>query len=192
MRIAIIAHHRSGSNTISQWLSMELGYKWITEPYNMDNKYWNNDREKRYKNSLTNDNIIVKYIYGQFTESKQLIETINAFDKLIILTRNNIRECAISSLYTKVTNKYHDKYVLNIDWLNKNENQIEEEMYNINITNNKLKNIKEGLQITYEGIFETKEDIPKLKDYLKLGELRYDNFIDKKNKYTDTKREKLL
>ena len=62
MRIAIIAHHRSGSNTISQWLSMELSYKWITEPYNMDNKYWNNDREKRYKNSLTNDNIIVKYI----------------------------------------------------------------------------------------------------------------------------------
>jgi hypothetical protein len=27
MRIAIIAHHRSGSNSVSQWLSMELGYK---------------------------------------------------------------------------------------------------------------------------------------------------------------------
>jgi hypothetical protein len=192
MRIAIIAHHRSGSNSISQWLSMELGYKWITEPYNMDDEYWNHDKEERHQNSLINNNIVVKYIYGQFTDSKQIIEIIKSFDKLIILTRDNVRECAISSLYTKVTNKYHDKYVLNIDWLNKNENQIEEEMYNINITNNKLKNIKEGLQITYEGIFETKEDIAKLKDYLKLSELRYDNFIDKKNKYTNTKREKLL
>jgi hypothetical protein len=72
---------------------------------------------------------------------------------------------------------------LDTTWLKENEKQIENVMYDINISNNKLKNITEGLQITYEGIFYTKEDVIKLKDYLKLDVLKYVNFIDKKNRY---------
>jgi hypothetical protein len=183
MRVAIIAHHRSGSTNLSKWLSMELGYDWVTEPYNTDTKYWNNDVKKRYQKSLVNDNIVVKYIYNQFTEEHQIIKTINSFDKLIILTRDNIRECAISSIYVNITKNAHTNYILDTNWLKENEKQIENVMYDINISNNKLKNITEGLQITYEGIFYTKEDVIKLKDYLKLDVLKYVNFIDKKNRY---------
>ena len=183
MRVAIIAHHRSGSTNLSKWLSMELGYDWISEPYNTDTKYWNNNVKERYQKSLVNDNIVVKYIYNQFTDKTQIIETINSFDKLIILTRDNIRECAISSIYVNIINKAHNSYILDTTWLRENEKQIENVMYDINISNNKLKNITEGLQITYEGIFYTKEDVIKLKDYLKLDVLKYVNFIDKKNRY---------
>ena len=55
MRVAIIAHHRSGSTNLSKWLSMELGYEWISEPYNTDTKYWNNNVKERYQKSLVNE-----------------------------------------------------------------------------------------------------------------------------------------
>jgi hypothetical protein len=179
MKVAIIAHHRTGSTALSNWLSLELGYKWIDEPLNSHNISYN-------QNTFTKDNILVKYIYQHFTNQTQIDEIINIFDKVIILTRNNLRECAISIVHANSSYNCHTKYKIDETWLNNNEKLIENKIYNLTHCNSEIKKITGGLHITYEGIFENKEDIPKLKEYLKLGDLKYTDAIDKKNRYQVT------
>ena len=182
MRIAIISHHRSGSTTISEWLSLELGYEWINEPFNVLNDDW----KIRHQNSLIMDKVLVKFIHNHFINENQIDEIIDTFDKVITLTRNNVRDCAISAVHANEVKNCHDKYRLSEGWLDKNEDEINDEIDKISYNNGVIKNIKPALHITYEGIFDTKEDIVKLKDYLKLGNLQYTDLIDKKNRYQIT------
>ena len=37
MRILIISPQRTGGNVFSKWLSFELSYKWLHEPFNINN-----------------------------------------------------------------------------------------------------------------------------------------------------------
>jgi hypothetical protein len=185
MRIAIIAHHRTGSTTISDWLSTELGYEWLNEPFNSTKAPYN--LEEIDQNSLLKENILVKYIYHHFTDkTNQIEEIINTYDKVITLTRENVEECAISAHYAKITGECHVNYSLNNNWLNRNKNQIKEIIESVIYDNDKIKNIKSTLHVTYEGIFYTKEDIKKLKDCLKIENLEHTHLIDIKNRYRIT------
>ena len=175
MRILIIAHHRSGSTSFGKWLSMELNYQYVNEPYN------NNQNERLYSafNSL---NVVSKFLYSDFKNKTQIEETINLFDKVILLKRNNVRESAVSILIAKETNKYHHKYKINNHWVEENKDKIYNESLNFIKINNEISKLN-GLQITYEGIYDTQEDIEKVKNYIEIDEFKYLHYIDKKMRY---------
>lgn len=168
MRILIIALARSGGYQLNEWLSLELGYKMIHEPI-------------RTNQSIEGDNIVVKYLINEIGDSMD-VDYIN-WDKIIGLTRLNVKECAISQTKAVQTNEWRDRYEVSDEWINKNEIDIKhfEDWFNKqNEYINKLKEIQ--LRVTYEGIYNTKEDIQRIKDYIGITNTKYEHLLDNTNR----------
>jgi hypothetical protein len=192
MRIAIISHHRTGSTMFSRWLSFELGYSLILEPYNIDD--WNKNREYNMQNALKKENVIVKYLYNQFNNQTEIDEVLNNFDKIILLIRKNEKESAISAVYAAESKKFHNTYFIDDSWIDNHIDLIENEIINLNILKDKIKNIPTGLLVTYENIFEEKTDVDKIKNYIGLNMFKhnYIHLIDTNLRYRNNKSKKLL
>ncbi len=168
MKVLILAVGRSGGYRLSQWLSMEFGYKQIHEP--------------KDKNYIPNDGEIVKELIIDKPN------TIKCYDKVIGLIRENVDEAAVSQLRGMKSNKWHENYIVTNDWLNDNQNEINETKLDILKLNDSVLNDKDiQLVVTYEKIYNTKEDVEKLKDFLNIKEFNYLNHIDKKYKYRSNK-----
>ena len=102
-------------------------------------------------------------------------------DKIICLTRNDIKECAISLQTFIRKDKYEQYNIINTDWLNLNENEFKKNEEYLNKSKLEILNVTNCLQVTYEDIFETKKDIQKLVNYLEINKLRHSdklNIID--------------
>jgi len=140
MRIAIISHYRSGSTMFSRWLALELGYYLIIEPYNTD-KSWNKNREYNIEQSLQLENVVVKYLYNQFNTPMEIESVLNSFDKIILLIRQNDKESAISAVYADENKKFHNTYFIDDMWIDNHIGLIENEIINLTMLKDKIKNI---------------------------------------------------
>lgn len=176
MRILIIAIARSGGHQLNEWLALELGYKMIHEPI------WN-------KLDINENNIVVKYLINEI-ENRMDIDFIN-WDKIIGLTRMDVRECAISQTKAVQTNEWRDGYEVNSEWINQNETDIKHFEEWVNKRNDYLNTIKEiQLQVTYEKIYNTKEDIQRIKDYIGITKTKYEHLLDNTNRLRNRKKAK--
>jgi hypothetical protein len=115
MRVLIISLPRTGSNSLMKQYSEKYNLKMFGEPYNEINKnLWS-------ENDLNSDNIIIKTIIHQ-TPNNQLscikfwINESKKYDKVILLSRKNLNECAESVAFLSHNYKngfnYNEKY----DW----------------------------------------------------------------------------
>ena len=191
MRILIIAHQRSGSTSLARWLSMELKHQCILEPFNDDKDYWNYDKNKKLDLSINEKNIVCKCLYIQFPKDFMIEKWSTTFDKIILLKRNNIRDSIISEIKANESKNYDGNYTIDGEWIEKNKKIIEERVSVFTEYNDKIDKLN-GLHITYEGIYNTKEDIENVKKYLEIKELKYSHFIDKKFRYQNNKNTKEL
>jgi hypothetical protein len=168
MRILIIASGRSGGTILNQWLALELGYKMIHEPI-------------RTNQSINGDNIVVKYLISEI-ENKMDIDLTN-WDKIIGLTRMDVRECAISHTKAVQTNEWIGRYELSDEWIIENEIDIKHFEEWVNKRNTYLNTITEiELRVTYERIYNTKEDIQRIKDYIGITNTKYEHLLDNTNR----------
>lgn len=173
MRILIIALARSGGYQLNEWLALELGYKMIHEPI-------------RRNASIEGDNIVVKYVLNEIEYSKDVDYT--NWDKVIGLTREDIKECAISQSKAVQQNEWRKRYEVSDEWLNENDadiNHFEEWIRNQIQFFNNIKEIE--LKVTYEGIYHTKEDIQRIKDYIGITNPKYEHLLDSTNRLRKTK-----
>ena len=176
MRILIIALGRSGGYQLNEWLALELGYKMIHEPI-------------RTNQSIEGDNIVVKYLINEI-ENRTDIDLIN-WDKMIGLTRMDVRECAISQTKAVQTNKWRDGYEVSSEWINQNETDINHFEYLKNKSIDYLNKIKEiQLKVTYERIYNTKEDIQRIKDYIGISNTKYEHLLDNTNRLRNRRKTK--
>ena len=171
MRILIIALARSGGHQLNEWLALELGYKMIHEPI------YNNQ-------SIEGNNIVVKCVVNEI-KNRMDIDLLN-WDKIIGLTRDNIRECAISRTKAEQTNdvrKWHYGYEISSEWIIENEIDIKKNERWANDGINHISRINEiELRVTYEGIYNTKEDIQRIKDYIGITNTKYEHLLDNSNR----------
>ena len=168
MRILIIALGRSGGYQLNEWLALELGYKMIHEPI------YNNK-------SIEGNDIVVKYNISEI-ENRMDIDLTN-WDKIIGLTREDVRECAISQTKAVQTNEWRSGYEVSSEWINQNETDIKHFEYWKNKSIDYLNTIKEiQLRVTYEGIYNTKEDIQRIKDYIGITSTKYEHLLDNTNR----------
>ena len=147
---------------------MELGYKMIHEPI-------------RTNQSIEGNNIVVKYLINEI-ENKNDIDLTN-WDKIIGLIRNDTYDTAISQTIAVQTNQWRGGYEVSDEWIKQNETDIKhfEEWANKRI--DYLKTIKEiQLLVTYEGIYNTKEDIQRIKDYIGITNTKYEQLLDNTNR----------
>ena len=168
MRILIIAVGRSGGHQLNMWLSKELGYKMIHEP-------------KIIPKKINENNIVVKYVVNKMESIDNI--NLNNWDKIIGLTRVDTLECATSYIKAIETKNYRNRYYINDEWVNQKKLEIIQFAKQINKRNNYITEIKEiELKVTYEGIYNTKEDIQRIKDYIGIIHTKYEYLLDNKNR----------
>ena len=168
MRILIIALARSGGYQLNEWLALELGYKMIHEPI-------------KTNQSIEGDNIVVKYLINEI-ENRNIIDYEN-WDKIIGLIREDVRECAISQTIAIQQSEWRTGYEVSEEWIKENQKNIKDfEEWVINQIDY-LKTIKEiQLMVTYERIYNTKEDIQRIKDYIGITNTKYEHLLDNTNR----------
>jgi len=171
MRILIIALRRSGGYQLNRWLTLELGYKMIHEPI-------------RSNQSIEGNNIVVKYLIDEIQNTEDI--DLENWDKIIGLVRNDTIECAKSFVYAEQIDRWHGGYEMTSEWIEDNkENIIGLE----SILKNQIDYIKElnpiQLQVTYESIYDTKEDIQRIKDYIGITNTKYEHLLDNTNRLRD-------
>jgi len=116
MRLLILTHERSGGMSLLNWLGRELGLNSYHEPFNNPIKPLD---------ILTLDNIIVKDFPHHIEDmcTMGLTEFISTFDYVIVLTRKNTYETAISSIFMgskeRGTEHAHTIYTINEEWIKK-------------------------------------------------------------------------
>jgi hypothetical protein len=175
MRILIIANQRSGSTILGEWLSHELNYKYINEPEILEN--------------IIDDNVIVKCLYVTFP-SKNFNTLFEKYDKIIGLTRKNTDESAISLLYCQEninTYNFHGLYVVDNIWILERKEKIKS-ISNLNKEINLgINSISGILYCSYENIYQEKNDIELIKNYLNVDKFKYVGMLDSSNRYRNEK-----
>jgi hypothetical protein len=162
MKILVVAMTRCGGMCFTEWLAKELEYTFVTEPVN--------------DNYIPNQNEVVKI----------LIQSLNPivlpyYDKIIGLRREDFMEYAISMERCNELGKMHNPYTIPENWIELNYYALKQWKKHGEVTHNNILNLKEvELQVTYEGIFNTKKDINKVKKYIGIKELKHKGFIDKR------------
>lgn len=172
MRVLIISLPRTGSNSLMKQYSEKYNLKMFGEPYNQINQnLWS-------ENDLNCDNIVVKTIIHQ-TPNNELnyiqfwINKSKEFDKVILLSRKNLKECAESLSFLDYNEKYGFKYNEKYEWyLTPNYQKWYEYLLSINedlLTLGKLLNI----EITYyEDIYDLNSN-----ERLRIGNLKPSKII---------------
>lgn len=173
MKILILAHPRSGSTTLSRWLSQEMNFHLVLEPFN-----------PRTPMKIPNtEDYVMKELYHHLVDKNIDIENfINQFDYVIGLYRKNMKDTLISIFHADKTKKYHTSYTINDEELKKYEKEIGEEN---NFFVEYHENIKKfsHIHVSYENIFDNKDDIEKIKNFLKIEELNFLWMLDNRNRY---------
>ena len=182
MRILILTHERSGGFSFTNWIGNELNVDVYHEPFNsltID------------PNIFDNPNCVVK-IFSKIpiVFNIKITDFIESFDKIIIHRRKNIIDASISLAYVKKTQSdtntgYHNTYEVDDIWLKNNNVLINEQLKSFKNFDNDIENLefKDYINTTYEGVFNTGEDIIKIKKFLNLkDELKWLDWIDNKRR----------
>jgi len=183
MRILIIAQPRTGSTVFSKWLSKELGYYWLSEPFNSHIKI---EIDKVFREK----NVVCKLVYqenrGEWFYDKRIKNTeellLLNWDYVFTLTRQDVYDQSISKVWGDLNHKWHSNYEITEDWINLNKKYIEK-CYEELESEKKQINLIKSSQITYEGLFENKSDLFKICEIFNINELKYHNDISNKKRY---------
>ena len=178
MRVLILTHERSGGMSLLNWLERELGLNSYHEPFNTN---------IGPTDILTLDNIIVKEFPHHIEDwcKISLNAFISTFDYVIVLTRENTYESAISSVFMgskeRGSEHAHTIYTMNEEWIKKYESSISIKQKELDGKIQILKNIPNALQVTYENIYENTDDITRIRQYVGLKFIVHRDMLN--NKY---------
>lgn len=169
MRILVLKHRRAGAFVLSQWIASELQLHHYHEPLGEEHPFNRHNAER----ALYGDNVVIEEIPESIKEfGVDYNDYLNTFDKIVCLTRKDLRECAISMQTFIQKNKYEQYNIITADWLNLNEQEFQANEKYLNKSKLEVLDVTNALQVTYEDIFETKNDISKLCNYLEIKNLR--------------------
>lgn len=188
MKILILSAPRVGGRNLSRWLSLELNYLWIHEPFHFH-------KESHIKNirdleeNLNLDNIVVKSNFNDWKDFYTEGIFCSKFDKIICLTRKDSYDAAVSYAKALETNNFINPYTIEQEWINENSEEIKNHHEHIKKLMEGIIFTKDSLQITYEGVYYERNDIEKIKDFLELKDFKYSNMLNRNGKYRNNKRE---
>jgi hypothetical protein len=179
MRILILTHARSGGFSLTNWISNELGIDIYHEPFNqftIDLNIFNNPK------------CVVK-IFPKLPTILDInfFDFIDSFDRVIVHKRKNKLDASISLAYLKsnINFGYHNTYKIDKNWIENNQLLINNELSSIGNFDKEIENIllKNYIETTYEGVFETGEDINKILKFLDFkSEPKWLDWLDNKRR----------
>jgi SpoVK/Ycf46/Vps4 family AAA+-type ATPase len=175
MRILIYAIPRTGSTTLGRYIANSLRYLYLSEPYCEFSKIEN-------KNDMWDlSDVVVKTIHNQIDMiSEKLFEK---FDKVVILTRENVKEQSLSFHYAYENNQFLKPYVLNDFKID--EVKLNTLLNSFDSDKNELLNLN-GFHITYEQIYQNADKLNDLDEYLEITDKKYRYMLNSENRYRKT------
>jgi hypothetical protein len=185
MKILILYTPRSGTNSIVEYfLKQNPNYKYFNQPFTL---YEEPGIEKiPYEECIKYENVLVKSDINNFSKlkiNKQKI--INDFDKVLLISRKNKREQAISFIFAKKNKNFLDKTKRQYYLDGIGEDMIKEWEDVYEYLENMLYNFTDPRFrfFYYEDLFYG--DFSELFDYLDINNINEDfnNILDKNNKY---------
>jgi len=167
MRILIISLPRTGSSTLTNKYRLNYNLKAIEEPFSEpnDGKYSIED--------ISKNNLIVKTIIGQIpkNENNEIIFWYNqslTFDKVILLSRKDLKACIESTSYLYYNAIRGFEYNESYEWhLTPNHEVISKYIYKCESDLNKLSKLLNIDIIYYEDIYDLNS-----KDRLRLKKFK--------------------
>lgn len=162
---------RSGGYQLGSWISHELKSKFIHEP--ITNKLNENG-----------DKVVTKYLITELEDYN--LDSIKQYNKVIGLIREGDRDCAESQCWAERNKIWRNNYSISQQWIQENETYISEMEKWVRSKREKLLNIEKlDFIVSYEGIYQRKDDIPKLLEYLVITSPKYLHFLDKSLRLRD-------
>ena len=175
MRILVLKHRRAGGFNLSQWIASELQLHHYHEPLGEEHPFNRHNAER----ALYGDNVVIEEIPESIKEfGVDYEEYLNTFNKIVCLTRKDLKECSISLQTFVKKDKYEQYNVITTDWLNLNEQEFLLNEEYLKKSKLEVLDVTNSLQVTYEDIFETKKDIPRLTNYLEINKLGYVDILN--------------
>lgn len=157
------------------WMGHELRYKTLHEPFS---------NVELIDNVFNFEDVVVKDFPDSIIRcGYDLKEVMSKFDKVICHRRESVKDTAISMVRLSDSEQSHHTYKLDDKWLEDNNNQIEEKIKEINDTYGILESLEfNGINTTYDGVYNTKDDIKKLTEYLGIREPAWLDILDNKRR----------
>jgi hypothetical protein len=157
MRILVISLPRTGSTSFSKKLAKENNLTFVFEPFAPRAKQFN--KIKNFDCDYTKDNVIVKTLINDEYSIDWIINLSKEFNKVYLLSRKNLKECAESWAYLTHKRNEHNDFDFESEYYwekTPNYDECENQIYR---WNTKLQLIATKLEqeiLYYEDIFEDK------------------------------------
>lgn len=171
MKILSYTGYRTGSRSLGEWLSSELGITYYHEPFNLNNP----TSLKRYAD-FNLDNIDEGIIKISPRDDLKFSEVSSKFDKRIVLYRENTKEQAESILWANEKQLWHNTivdsklinahYTIPAEWLDANTNEIECIKDSLEKEKELFKTLEDCILLTYEELYFSDLGIQKIEDYI--------------------------
>jgi hypothetical protein len=185
MKILILYTPRSGTNSIAEYfLKQSPNYKYFNQPFS---PYMISETKKiSYKECIKYDNILVKSDINSFKLLKISKEKIiNDFDKVLLISRKNKKEQAISFMVAKNNKNFLDRSKKKYNFNEIDKEIIEEGVDAFKRFENMLYEFKDPsfCFFYYEDLFYG--DFFELFNYLNIEYIKddFENILNKSNKY---------
>jgi SpoVK/Ycf46/Vps4 family AAA+-type ATPase len=175
MRILIYAIARTGSTTLGRYVANSFGYPFLSEPYGDFSKIHN---KNHIFDTWDLSNVVVKTIHNQIDMIPEKI--FEKFDKVIILTRENVKEQSLSFHYAFENNQFLRPYVLNN--FKVDEVKLDNFLNLFEKYTNELLNLN-GFHVTYEQIYQNTNKLNELDEYLEIADKKYRYMLNLENRY---------
>ena len=126
--------------------------------------------------------------FYRFTQNNiDVLSFIKTYDKVICHLRSNPLDVAISLTHSKITRNFNYTYEIDNEFLELNKEMISnqiEVVKNFYYQDIKKYNDVKSLYTTYDGIFNSGEDVSKIMNYLNINELKHNDLIGNDKKYS--------
>ena len=127
---------------------------------------------------IEGDGVVVKWIWNEMPQ-----ETLNErWDKIILLSRENLREQGIYMQRARERNEWIDEYGVSTQWIKRNEKGILHWQNLFKVERDEL-NRTNGIRITYESIYIRGEGRELLKRELGVVEWKHLDIISPDKRY---------
>jgi hypothetical protein len=177
MRILILTHPRSGGFSLLAWISKELNFEAFHEPF------LNPKHTRTHYNALISPRVVVKEDISHLVSvGLDVKDFVRSFDRVIFHLREDHRAAAISLVRQLEVGESHVVYPMNAIWIAARETQISKRTKDLMgihsaILYQAVTSPTPSIQTTYEGIYDSGDDITKICQFLDISDPQWLDMI---------------
>ena len=170
MRVLILTHPRTGGFSLLSWISKELNHDSYHEPFLSPN------HAQTYQDMLYTPDVVVKEDITHLLDSGvDLFMFMQSFNRVIFHIRTDLEDLAISWARQLATGESHLVYQMNEQWISAHAGEIAQakaravRLQGIILAQKSLCPIP-FMTTSYEGVYTTRQDVPKICRFLGISD----------------------